>query len=129
MIGGYQAFQTTMLNDTGSEMFVLYSHEAQALGYNPNIHPTRPVVIRTANGLVNRIAVLMELRVLRYDGQALTGWFIEDGIIIPFTGIESRLSGSSVRRQLFFATSPVDPNFLVSARTKTELFSLLCGLR
>ena len=57
MIGGYLALQTTMLNDTGSsEMFTIYSHEARALGYNVNIHATRPVVIRTANGLVGRIA-------------------------------------------------------------------------
>ena len=104
MIGGYQALQTTMLNDTGSEMFILYSHEAWALGYNANIHATRPVIIRTANGLVFRIAVLMELRVIRYDGQPLTGWLLEDSTIIPYTGTETRLSGSAVRRQLFFAT-------------------------
>ena len=64
MLGGYLALQTTMLNDTGSEMFTIYSHEARALGYNANIHATRPVVMRTANGLVGRIAVLMELRVI-----------------------------------------------------------------
>jgi hypothetical protein len=129
MIGGNRALQTSMLNDTGSNTFVLFAHEAQSLGYNPNLHATRPVRIHTSNGYVDRTAILLELRVLRYDGQALTGWFVEDSAIVPFTGTEVRLSGDRVRRELFFATSPVESNFVIAARTKTELCALLRGRR
>lgn len=106
MIGGHRALQTSMLNDTGSNTLDLFAHEAQFLGYNPHFHATRPVRVHTSNGYVDRTAILLEFRVLRYDGQALTGWFVEDAAIVPFTGTEVRLSRDGVRRELFFCNIP-----------------------
>lgn len=91
-----------MLNDTRFNALTLFIHEVLALGYNPNLHTIFPVRIDTANGYVDRVTILVELWVRQNNGQALTGLFVEDATIVPFTGTEVPLSGDSVRRELFF---------------------------
>jgi hypothetical protein len=48
-------------------------------------------------------------------------------VLRHFTEVEIRLSGSSVRNQLYFGTAPGLPNLYV-ARTKTHLSRILPNL-
>lgn len=58
MIGGQQVLQASMLNDTGLDGLTLFAHEAQVLGYDPSVHVSRPVIMDTANGLVQKVLIV-----------------------------------------------------------------------
>jgi hypothetical protein len=88
-----------MLNDTGSTLF---NHKAQALEYDPQMHPLKFTDdIRTCASEYPA----GRLQVIGYNGTALTDWFIEDCSLLQYTGTQTRLFGS-LRSHLYFATTP-----------------------
>jgi hypothetical protein len=99
-----------MLNDTGSTVLTLFYHEAYALVYNPNTHPTNQVDVYTAGGVVRRDMFRSEIQVVNYNMAPLTSWFYEDTILVNLTGQEPRLSGCQVQNYLSIATAPRDTN-------------------
>jgi hypothetical protein len=118
-----------MLNDTGSNVSIIFDHEAVALGYNPILHPTRQAGVMTASGPVIRNMVDIEMRIVDYQNNPLTDWFSESAVMVPYTG-QARLSGEVFRRYVYVATAPRDSgNFLHVARTKTGLKGILPGTR
>jgi hypothetical protein len=115
------------LNDTGSDIMTLFYHEAINMGWQPNVFPSTPVQITSANGsaLLESIEVLAQ--VCDYNGSPLTDWFPEPVVLRHSTGVEARLSGSNVRNQLYIGTAPRLQNLYV-ARTKTHLSRILPNL-
>lgn len=54
-----------MGNDTGSDFIKISQPEVYSLGYNPQIHFATPVLVSTANGLV---------QILDHSGSPMTNW-------------------------------------------------------
>lgn len=126
--GGYGlSLVVRALNDTGSDIMTLFYHEAINMGWQPNVFPSTPVQITSANGsaLLESIEVLAQ--VCDYNGSPLTDWFPEPVVLRHSTGVEARLSGSNVRNQLYIGTAPRLRNLYV-ARTKTRLSRILPNL-
>ena len=103
-------------------------NEAYALGFHPAIHTTNPVLSNTANGYIVRDATRVSIQLLDLRGNPLTEWFTEFAFIWPrFDGCP-RLSGSEMRRKLYFATAPRDRSLHVSM-WKTDLVRRIPGSR
>ena len=80
---------TSMLNDTGSTLF---NHKAQALEYDPQMHPLKFTDdIRTCASEYPA----GRLQVIGYNGTALTDWFIEDCSLLQYTGTQTSFRESS----------------------------------
>jgi hypothetical protein len=115
------------LNDTGSSIMTLFYNEALNLGWQPALFPALSVEIRSVDAVTLQEAIVVYAQVCDHNGSALTGWFEERVVLRHFTGVEVRLSGSSVRNQLYIGTAPGLPN-LYMARTKTHLSRILPSL-
>ena len=115
-----------ILNDTGSTIQTLFDTDLLALGYNPQTYQgnTGQVYIQTANGSVARQSILFEMKLRKPDGTPASGWFVEEGVITPSGQINTRLSGSRIRRHLYFATAPGNQALYV-ARKKNGIASRL----
>ena len=72
--------------------------------------------INTANGIVLRDKMKMEMKIVSVAGQELTPWFIEDAIVQPVVSGSLRLSGNAMRQYLFFATPKGNDRLYVSQR-------------
>lgn len=115
------------LNDTGSSIMTLFTHEAIHLGWQPALFPPTILEIRSVDTVTLQEAIYVEAQVCDYNGSPLTEWFVEQVVLRHFTGAEVRLSGSRVRNQLYIGTAPGLPSLYV-ARTKTHLSRILPNL-
>ena|SRR5277367_4567146 len=105
----------------------LFYHEAFYLGWQPALFPAQQSQINSADGVSLREVIEVLAQVCDCNGSPLTGWFVEPVVLRYFTGAETRLSGSRVRRQLYFGTAPRLPNLYV-ARNKSHLSRILPNL-
>ncbi|KAI9771845.1 MAG: hypothetical protein M1840_001615 [Geoglossum simile] len=88
-------------NDTGSNAQTIFTTDLTHLGYDPNTYQCglHPAIITTANGVVVRQQIYIEVQVCRVDGTAASPWFPELAVITPVSpGVEqTRLSGEHIR--------------------------------
>lgn len=112
------------LNDTGSDVMTLFYNEASYLGWQAALFPPYQIQVSSADGVTLRESISVLARVYDDNGFALTDWFEEQVVLRNYTGVEVRLSGASVRDQLYIGTAPRLQNLYV-ARTKTQLFKVL----
>lgn len=64
--------------------------------------------VTTANGVVDRERITIEIQLLMADGTAISPWFRELAIIKPILpgASDYRLSGNAMRNHFYFATAP-----------------------
>ena len=116
-----------VLNDTGSSIHSILEDDVAALfpdGYLEGYEGWLPnALIETANGIVTRVSLMLEVRLLDGFGQPFTDWISETGLVSREEGA-SRLSGAAIRDRLYFATAPGNTNLYIST-TKVELCRVL----
>jgi hypothetical protein len=97
-----------ILNDTGSNLQTVFDNDLVSLGYNPQTYQGNmgQVYIETANGIVARQGIVVEMQLRKINWERASDWFVENGVIVPFGPNITRLSGSGVRSSLYFATAP-----------------------
>ena len=105
-------------NDTGFNIQTIFTTDLAALQHNPATYYSLAgtININTANGLVQRSTIDIEMQIIKADGTALTGWFRERAVITPPGGSLYRLSGSEIRNHLYFATTPGNATLYVAAK-------------
>ncbi|OAX79324.1 hypothetical protein ACJ72_06359 [Emergomyces africanus] len=106
------SIDVTMLNDTGSNTLTVFDTDIAALairltymGYGAD------VPIMTAGGTVTRRQISVEIQLLDSQGNAVSDWILEEGIITPSASGVTRLSGDGIRQSLYFATAPGKSTF------------------
>ena len=98
-----------LFNDTGSNIQTVFTSDLAQLNYNDDTYHVMQGYheIMTAAGVVVRPSILIQLMILDSDGYKMTYWFVERAIVVDDSicsfGLE-RLSGTDVRKQLYFAT-------------------------
>jgi hypothetical protein len=82
--------------------------------------------VNTANGIIAREQIILEVQLLKADGSALSPWIDEMGVITPVQpGTQQyRLSGNAMRNFLYFGTAPGNTQLYV-AEKKNGLVSQL----
>lgn len=105
----------------------LFYNEAFFLGWQRALLPPQVLPITSPDGVTLQESITVLARVRDYNGNPLTGWFEESVVLRNYTGTEIHLSGSEVRRELYFGTAPRLSNLYV-ARTKTALSQVLPGV-
>ena len=127
-LGGSNGKQITklVLNDTGSSLQTVFIRDIKEMtnGISQYWGKGEDMTVRTANGLVSRPTVLIEVRLLKCNGEVFSNWIREWGSITPDGDPYSRLSGRGIREQLFFATAPGN-HWLYVSETKSGLMSQL----
>jgi hypothetical protein len=107
------------MNDTGSSVQTIFPTDLTALLHNQLTYQgyRGTLVVETANGLVRRRKIVIEMQITKADGTAITPWFTETAIITPpQAGIQYRLSGKAMRNHLYFATPPGNTNLFVAEK-------------
>src|SRR5271170_1886401 len=107
------------MNDTGSNIQTIFPTDLAALRYNQHTYGGNlaMIPIGTANGVVPRSRVVIEMQIIKADGTAVTPWFRETAVVTPLQpGVQYRLSGSAMRDHLYFATAPGNTNLLVAEK-------------
>jgi hypothetical protein len=96
------------------------------LGYDPQTYQGHfgQVYIETANGIVARQGIVVEMQLRKPNWEPVSDWFAEYGVIIPHGLNHTRLSGSELRSSLYFATAPGN-QYLYVARKKNGIVSQL----
>ena len=106
------------MNDTGSDIQTIFPTDLAALGYYQIAYQGHlgTVPIGTANGVVSRMRIEIEMQITKANGTAITPWFMEVAVITPVQPGQYRLSGSAMRDHLFFATAPGNANLFVAQK-------------
>ena len=107
------------MNDTGSDIQTIFPTDLAALQYNQLTYQGHLGVlpIGTANGVVLRRKIAIEMQILKADGTTITPWFRETAVVAPLQpGIQYRLSGNAMRDHLYFATAPGNANLFVAEK-------------
>ena len=76
------------------------------------------VHVGTANGVVPRERVMIEIQLIKADGTIVSPWLLETAVITPVQqGVpQLRLSGNAMRNHLYFATAPGNATLFVSEK-------------
>lgn len=105
-----------VLNDTGSTIASIYKSDWAQLNVN-NIEVTAKTEVTVADGTSREwLTVTYEVRLISYAPNAsiytIGDWMVDRAIIIddPVGEGSQRLSGDSMRRQLWFLTTPLNGN-------------------
>jgi hypothetical protein len=118
----------SIANDTGSTRQTIFTTDLTNLHYDRNTYRGRRgnTTVATANGLVDRERIVIEIQLLTADGTALSPWFREVALIKSIApGVPSvRLSGNAMRDYLYFATAPGNTTLYV-AKKKNGLVTQL----
>lgn len=106
-----------MLNDTGSNTLTVFDTDIAALAIPP-IYPGfgANVPITTASGTVRRQQITVEVQLLDSQGNAVSDWILEEGIVTPAAVGATRLSGDGIRQSLYFATAPGNRHLYVAEK-------------
>jgi hypothetical protein len=110
-----------LLNDTGSNTMSLFDSDLTPMGIqrvnagpNPYGAWSTPVPILTANGIVQRESLTIEIQLRRADTTAASRWIREVAIIVPQQ--VNRLSGGRIRNHFYFATAPGNQHLYVAEK-------------
>jgi len=110
----------SIVNDTGSDAQTIFSTDLTNLHYNHNTYRGRMgfVHVGTANGVVPRERVMIEIQLIKADGTIVSPWLLETAVITPVQqGVpQLRLSGNAMRNHLYFATAPGNATLFVSEK-------------
>ncbi|OJD27481.1 hypothetical protein ACJ73_01120 [Blastomyces percursus] len=111
------SIDVTMLNDTGSNTLTIFDTDLLALaipstymGFGAN------VPITTAAGIIWRQQITVEIQLLDSQGNAVSDWILEQGIVTPAATGAGRLSGDGIRQSLYFATAPGNQHLYVAGK-------------
>jgi hypothetical protein len=114
------------LNDTGSDILTLFDVDLQYLG---NLQEYTgwggfmPIV--NASGTHDFLrTVVVQVRLVTNEIEPWTDWLDEEAIVRTIGPGMLRLSGTGIRKVLYFGTSP-ERNVLATSTTKGGLLSLL----
>lgn len=118
-----------ILNDTGSNLQTVFDNDLGSLGYNPQTYQGNIclVYIETANGIVARQGIVIEMQLKKPSWEPASDWFIENGVIVPFGPNITRLPSPGVRSSLYFATAP--GNQYLYALGRKMVLSRACAAR
>lgn len=126
-IGG--EIRRQIVNDTGSNMMSLFDSDLIAMGIqrvnsgpNPYLAWGIPMPILTANGIVNRDSLTIQIQLQKQDTTAASEWIREGAVVVPQQG--NRLSGGEIRNNFYFATAPGNQHLFV-AEKKNGIISQL----
>jgi hypothetical protein len=107
------------MNDTGCSLQTVFSTDLATLGYNQLTYQGHRAIVSigTANGVIRRRKIVIEMQIIKADGTAVTPWFRETAVVLsPQPGIQYRLSGRAIRNHLYFATAPGNANLFVAQK-------------
>lgn len=108
------------MNDTGSTRQTIFTTDLTNLHYDRNTYQGGRGIttVVTANGVVNRERITIEIQLLMADGTAISPWFRELALIkhvLP--GVPAfRLSGNAMRDHFYFATAPGNTTLYVAKK-------------
>lgn len=104
-------------NDTGSNTQTIFTTDLVNLNHNRNTYFGHVgfVSVGTANGVMHREQIQIEIQLISANGTAVSPWFREWALVTPFQpgGTQCRLSGNAMRNHLFFATAPGNTTLFV----------------
>ncbi|KDB21867.1 hypothetical protein H109_06216, partial [Trichophyton interdigitale MR816] len=107
-----------MLNDTGSDLLIVFDTDLIILGIPPTYMGFGPPIgIVTAGG-----SVLVEIQLLNFQREPIPGWTFEEAVVVLSRSSEGavRLSGNGMRQCLYFATAPGNTQLYVSQEKKWD---------
>ncbi|EGD97710.1 hypothetical protein TESG_05111 [Trichophyton tonsurans CBS 112818] len=111
------SIDVTLLNDTGSNTLTVFDTDITALGIPPTyMGYGADVLITTAGGTLRRRQISVEIQLLDSQGNAVSDWILEAGIVTPATAGATRLSGDGIRQSLYFATAPGNQHLYVAEK-------------
>ncbi|EGD85244.1 hypothetical protein H112_08975 [Trichophyton rubrum D6] len=111
------SIDVTLLNDTGSNTMTVFDTDITALGIPPTyMGYGADVLITTAGGTLRRRQISVEIQLLDLQGNAVSDWILEAGIVTPATAGVTRLSGNGIRQSLYFATAPGNQHLYVAEK-------------
>ncbi|EGC47208.1 conserved hypothetical protein [Histoplasma capsulatum var. duboisii H88] len=106
-----------MLNDTGSNALTVFDTDLVALAIPPTYMGFGGnTQITTAGGSVIRQQITVEIQLLDSQGNAVSDWILEEGIVTPAVIGGVRLSGDCIRQSLYFATAPGNQHLYVAEK-------------
>jgi hypothetical protein len=119
--GGSPNFiNVSIANDTGSDAQTIFSSDLINLNYNPNTYQGRGpyAQVVTANGVVARERIVIEMQLVGADGTIASPWFSEWALITPIQPgvLQYRLSGIAMCNHLYFATAPGNTTLFISEK-------------
>jgi hypothetical protein len=100
-------------------MQTIFTTDLINLHYNPNTYQGRIgfVPVSTANGIVARERIIIEIQLMKANGTIASPWFRESALITPLQlGLQYRLSGNAMRNHLYFATAPGNTTLFISEK-------------
>ncbi|EFE36018.1 uncharacterized protein ARB_04955 [Trichophyton benhamiae CBS 112371] len=107
----------TMLNDTGSDALTVFDTDLIALGIAPTYLGFGPQTqAMTANGIVLRQVVYVEIQLLDSQRNPISDWILEESVVVPSAEGNTRLSGRGMRDCLYFATAPGNQQLYVAEK-------------
>lgn len=119
--GGNGQYETTRtLYDTGSNTQSIHRDKFVGLWQaSPTFTSLSRSLLATAAGQIPAIFLPLEVRILKNNGEELSGWVKERGVVSEQSN-SPPLSGSGIRTELYFATAPNALQLFVS-QTKNGL--------
>ena len=123
--GTEKAIEIEILNDTGSSYQCVFEADLEEMEYNCHTYRgyTGKVLLCTCNGVTSRESLWVELQLLKPDRTSFGGWFLEQ------TAIENmelcggvRVTGSQIRKEFYFATTPGKRHLFVAKVAQTAWF-------
>lgn len=115
--GTGKATEIEMLNDTGSAFLRLFHTDLEEMGYDCYTYwgHTDNITLGTGNGEVCRKSLWVELQLLKPDDKTPFGdWFLERATIGDMDLCMGRLTGSQVRNEFSFLTTPGNRHLYVA---------------
>ncbi|EGE07551.1 hypothetical protein TEQG_06465 [Trichophyton equinum CBS 127.97] len=105
-----------MLNDTGSDLLIVFDTDLIILGIPPTYMGFGPPIgIVTAGG-----SVRVEIQLLNFQSEPIPGWTFEEAVVVLSSEGAVRLSGNGMRQCLYFATAPGNTQLYVSQKKKWD---------
>lgn len=112
-------------NDTGSNLLTVFDTDLWSLGSSETTYWAieAPSAVRLAAGhTVMMRCMPVEIRLLDRNGFPMTPWFEERGVLVEYKPGSIRLSGLSMRNELYFVTNR--SNILYTGRSKSSVFQV-----
>ncbi|KAK2785657.1 hypothetical protein FQN52_008345 [Onygenales sp. PD_12] len=117
LFGPAPSIDITMVNDTGSNAFTVFDTDVVALGIPQNYMGFGiNVPVTTPTGIVWRQQINVEIQLLDAQGNPVSDWIFDRGIVTPAAPGVSRLSGDGIRQSLYFATAPGNQHLYVAEK-------------
>lgn len=106
--GTGEAITIEIVNDTGSTHQSVFKTDLEKMNYDRNTYRghTGNIQLYTANGIISRESLWVELRLLKPDKTPFGDWFLEQAKLDPANPPGDRFTGTRIRNEFLFATVP-----------------------